>query len=80
MPASWAVGQHLADVTVHGWDLARATSQPTEGDPRVGEVALEWARASLKPEVRGQAFSLEVSVPDSTPLYDRLAAFFGRSP
>jgi uncharacterized protein (TIGR03086 family) len=80
MPATWAVGQHLADIACHGWDVARATGQETTGDREVGEAALAWAKQSLKPELRGQAFGPEVKVPDSAPLYDRLAAFFGRTP
>ena len=80
LPATWAVGQHLADIAVHGWDISRATNQPTELDREVGEVALAWGQQSLKPEYRGQAFGPEVKVPDSAPLYDRLAAFFGRTP
>src|ERR1043166_5905190 len=27
LPLSWAVGQHLADVAVHAWDIASATGQ-----------------------------------------------------
>jgi uncharacterized protein (TIGR03086 family) len=80
LPAMWAVGQHLSDIAVHGWDIARATKQQTELDPEVGEVGLAWGRQSLKPEYRGQAFGPEVSVSDSAPVYDRLAAFFGRTP
>src|SRR6185436_1644161 len=49
LPATWAIGQHMADIAAHGWDIARATGQPTEGDPTVGEVSLAWARQSLKP-------------------------------
>jgi uncharacterized protein (TIGR03086 family) len=80
MPATWPLGQHLADIAVHGWDIARATGQPTERDPQVGEAALQWGKQSLKPEFRGQTFGPEVKVPDTSPLYDRLAAFFGRTP
>src|SRR5689334_17152815 len=80
LPATWAVGQHLGDIAVHGWDIARATHQNSELDPEVGEVGLAWGRQNLKPEFRGQAFGPEVKVSDSAPLYDRLAAFFGRTP
>jgi len=79
-PATWAVGQHLADVAVHAWDLAVATHQSTKLDPEVARVALEWARAALKPEYRGQAFGAEVEVPENAPIYERLAGFFGRNP
>ncbi len=80
LPATWALGQHLSDIAVHGWDIARATGQPTEQDPEIGQTALDWGRDSLKPEFRGQTFGPEVKVPESAPLYDRVAAFFGRTP
>jgi len=41
---------------------------------------LDWARDNLKPQFRGQAFGPEVPVDPDAPLYDRLAAFFGRDP
>jgi uncharacterized protein (TIGR03086 family) len=78
MPAAWAVGQHYADITQHGWDLARATDQSTDLDPELGQASLDWARQSLKPEFRGQAFGPEVAAADTAPVYDKLAAFFGR--
>jgi uncharacterized protein (TIGR03086 family) len=78
VPATWVIGQHLSDIAVHGWDIARATDQNTEGDPDVGETALEWGRANLKPEFRGDAFGPEVKPKENAPLYDRLANFFGR--
>jgi uncharacterized protein (TIGR03086 family) len=81
---SWRVGQQVADVAVHAWDVARATGQPTELDPEVGQAALDWARRNLQPRFRGEegqaAFGAEVAVPADAPLYDRLAAFFGRDP
>ena len=79
-PVKWAIGQHLSDIAVHGWDIARATGQPADFDPEVGEAALEWARQNLKPQFRGQAFGAEVPVAPDAPLYDRLAGFFGRDP
>ena len=42
--------------------------------------ALAWGHESLKPEIRGQAFGPELSVPENAPIYDRLAGFFGRPP
>src|SRR5262245_29021975 len=36
-PATWFVGQQLADLVVHGWDLAKATGQATDLDPELGE-------------------------------------------
>lgn len=79
-PATWAVGQHLADLAVHAWDVATATQQSTKLDPEVARVALDWARENLKPQYRGQAFGPEVEVPENAPIYERLAGFFGRNP
>jgi uncharacterized protein (TIGR03086 family) len=80
MPATWAVGQQVANMAVHAWDIARATGQPTNFDPDVGQSALVWARANLKPQFRGAAFGPEVAVSEDAPLYDRLVGFFGRDP
>jgi len=85
MPAAWCVSQQIADLVVHGWDIAKATGQPTALDLALGEEALAWARANLGPEFRGDEgsghdFGPEVPAPDGAPLHDRLAAFFGRDP
>jgi uncharacterized protein (TIGR03086 family) len=79
-PATWAVGQHLADMAVHAWDVAIATHQSTNLDPEVARVALDWARENLKPQFRGQSFGPEVEVPENAPMYERLAGYFGRNP
>jgi uncharacterized protein (TIGR03086 family) len=84
-PATWRVGNQIADMVVHGWDIATATGQSTELDPELGELALEWGKENLRPEFRGdegsgKSFGPEVSVSDDAPLHDRLAGFFGRDP
>jgi uncharacterized protein (TIGR03086 family) len=80
MPRRFPVDQLTAEFAVHSWDLARATGQSTGLDAVVGEAALTWARGALRPQMRGEAFGPEVSIDPSAPLYDRLAAFFGRDP
>jgi uncharacterized protein (TIGR03086 family) len=80
VPVRWAIGQHLADICVHRWDIARAAHAAVEVDPEVVEVALDWARDNLKPQFRGQAFGAEVPVDPDAPIQDRLVAFFGRDP
>ena len=77
---AFTVDQLTAEFAVHSWDLARATGQSTALDSVVGEAALTWARGVLRPQMRGEAFGPEVSIDPSAPLYDRLAAFFGRDP
>ncbi len=76
------VDQQIAEIAVHGWDLAVATGQSTHLDPEVANTALAWARTALRPAFRGgededKAFGPEVDVPEDAPPYDRLAGFFG---
>ncbi|MDP9870278.1 MULTISPECIES: TIGR03086 family metal-binding protein [Streptosporangium] len=83
--AGWAVGQHITELSVHAWDIAKATGQPTDLDPELGQLALDWAGNNLKPEFRGDEadgyqIGPEVKVSDDAPLYDRLAAIGGRDP
>lgn len=69
----------VAELAVHSWDLARALGRPTESlDPEVAHVALDFLRASLKPETRGDAFKAEAEAPVDAGAYDALAAFAGR--
>lgn len=84
-PTTWRVGQQIADLVVHAWDVASATGQSTELDPELGRIALDWGRENLKPpfrgdEASGRVFDPEVPVPDDAPVYARLAGFFGRDP
>ncbi len=85
MPAEWCIAQHVADLAVHAWDVAKAIGASTDLDPEVGEAALAFGRTSLRPEFRGEegsgkAFGHEVAVDAGAPLYDRLAGVFGRDP
>ncbi|MFK3984745.1 TIGR03086 family metal-binding protein [Micromonospora sp. NPDC050397] len=85
VPARFPVDQQTAEFAMHAWDLATATGQSTDLDPQVGQSSLDWVRRTLQPhfrakEVDGGAFGPEVPIADDAPLYDRLAAFAGRSP
>jgi uncharacterized protein (TIGR03086 family) len=85
LPATFVMNQQIAEFAVHSWDLARATGQNCDLDPDVGRDALAWASTALLPEFRGeedsgQVFGPEVSVAAHAPIYDRLAAYFGRNP
>jgi len=85
VPQTWLMGQQIADLAVHAWDVAKATGRSTDLDAGVGELALDWGRANLLPEFRGdeasgKVFGPEVAVPDDAALYERVAGFFGRDP
>ncbi len=82
VPITLRLDQHIADIVMHGWDLAKATGQQPDLEPALAEHALDWARTMLRPEHRGEdkAFGPEVEVPQDAPAYDRLAGWFGRDP
>jgi uncharacterized protein (TIGR03086 family) len=84
-PATWAVSQQIADVIVHGWDVAKATGQRASFDDDTTVAALSWAKENLQPQFRGdeqsgKSFGPEVEVADDAAPLDRLVAFFGRDP
>ncbi|MCX4818569.1 TIGR03086 family metal-binding protein [Streptomyces sp. NBC_01142] len=72
----------LGDLTVHAWDLARATGQEFTPDPVVvGEVTESFA--ALAPMARKMgAFGEAVTLPDEETAseFDRLLAMTGRNP
>ncbi len=74
--------QQIAELAVHGWDIARSTGQPTDLDPEVAQHSLDWSKKMLRPEFRGpaKAFGYEVPVSGDAAIYDRLAGWFGRDP
>src|SRR3954470_1169687 len=81
MPAGIALRIAIFDVTVHAWDLAKATGQSTALDPDVLRPALDVGRQMIGPEMRdGGMFGREVPVGESAPLQDQLAGFAGRQP
>ena len=82
LPGSVCVWIAAGDIFTHGWDLAKATGQPTEGDPELATWALAGAKRILPPESRGDdvPFGPVVSVPSGSGPYAQLAAWLGRQP
>jgi uncharacterized protein (TIGR03086 family) len=83
MPASMVVNLASMDSFVHGWDLAKATGQPTDLDPALAEALLVIAKESIPDRFRGDEpapFGPPVDVPSSAPAADRLAGYLGRTP
>lgn len=91
LPADFALSMTVAEYTVHGWDLARATGQD-ETIP-ADDVERLWHQAtSVPPEVMErfrtpgafgpgiEVYGPEVPVPQDAPLQDRLLGYVGRDP
>lgn len=83
-PFGEAPGRRLVDMrrnelTVHTWDLARATGQPAGFDPEVIAACLASYAASPALKDRASApFDAEQPAPPGATGADRLAAFLGR--
>ncbi|MFG1954910.1 TIGR03086 family metal-binding protein [Micromonospora sp. NPDC048830] len=70
----------LVDLTVHGWDLARATGQPYDAEPAAMDTLHGFMDAMGETGQKMGAFGAPVDAPpDATPL-DRLLARMGRHP
>ncbi len=81
VPGSFAASLALVDTLVHGWDLAKATGQPTDLPARLVDMVDTICRQSIGDSMRGPGmpFSQVVSVSDDAGPVERLTAFLGRS-
>ena len=82
-PGAALLGMATTDVFVHGWDLAKATGQPTDLDGSLAEELLAGSQASMNdafrgPDGSGKPWGPEQQPPASATAADRLAAFLGR--
>ena len=85
LPAEAALAVALSDLVVHGWDLAKATGQPTDIPSPEVDVVSGIMHQSMGPHLRqpdGQfpVFGPEVPVDEDAAPTDRLVAFLGRRP
>ena len=83
LPAAVMGAVALAELVLHGWDLARATGQPFDCDPVTAEVLHAHLRRSAE-ETGGRGveglFGPVVAVPADAPLLDRALGLAGRDP
>ena len=80
LPARTVGAMALGDLTVHAWDLARATGQAYEPDPS-STGTIEAMVADMAPMARSmKVFGEPVLLPDDAPAFDRLLAATGRDP
>jgi uncharacterized protein (TIGR03086 family) len=81
MPGPGLAGFTTLDILVHGWDLARATRQPSDLDGRLAAHALDFATHALAtPESRAGRIGPALAPPDGATATSRLVAFLGRRP
>ncbi len=82
LPGAVFVNIATIDTFTHGWDLAKATGQPTDLDPELAATLLPFAQAFLSDALRGPdgsaPFGAQVEPPAGAGAADRLAAFLGR--
>jgi uncharacterized protein (TIGR03086 family) len=80
MPAAAIGSMMTAEFAVHAWDLARATGQPLEVPPALGEAVLTAVRQIAQMGRDGGWYGPEVSVPAGAPAFDRALGESGRDP
>jgi len=84
MPGSVCVWIAAGDIFTHGWDLAKATGQPSDLDPHLAVKLLAQIEKLLPDALRGPEgeapFGPKVEVAGPASAADRLAAFSGRQP
>jgi uncharacterized protein (TIGR03086 family) len=77
-PAAVLLEMRVNEMMLHGWDVAKATGQPTDLDPGVAEHCLASFRA-LRASGRGATmFAEPTEAPAGASMVDQLAALSGR--
>jgi uncharacterized protein (TIGR03086 family) len=82
-PGRVAIGFHLVDYVVHGWDVSRSRGVPYHPDPTAVAAALPVARAVPTGDTRlapGAAFAPAVPLPPGAGPLDEILALLGRDP
>ncbi|MCC9308419.1 TIGR03086 family metal-binding protein [Kitasatospora sp. RB6PN24] len=80
MPAPAVLGLLLAELALHGWDVARATGQEYQCSEESAEVLLAVVRENAETYRQYQGFADAVVVADGAPAFERALALSGRAP
>jgi len=80
MPGAVLGGFTTLDITVHGWDLAKATGQETTLDPSLATEVLGFARQTISDTTRAPRIGPEVAVAPGASVTDQLVGYLGRRP
>ena len=79
-PGSFLLQLRVGETFVHGWDLARATSQPADLPADLAEALLGSFQKRLAAMPGRGPFGPAQPAADDAPAMDRLAALLGRRP
>jgi uncharacterized protein (TIGR03086 family) len=79
-PAADVAALNLAEMVLHGWDLAVATGQRYQVSDRAAAVALDAVAANAELFRQYKGFADPVEVPAGAPALDRVLALSGRDP
>jgi uncharacterized protein (TIGR03086 family) len=69
----------LAEVVLHGWDVARAAGVPYDADAATTQALLEYL-AQFDPSGTPGMFGPAKPIADDAPAFDRIIAMSGRDP
>lgn len=70
----------VCDLTVHGWDLAKATGQEFDCDAARAEELLGLMQQMAPMRKGSTAFAEEVEIAQTAPVFDKVLALSGRDP
>lgn len=80
LPASLIGGMIVGELVVHGWDLARATSQRPTWDQELIAYLHEEVMTTAEQGREMGAYGPEVAIPASSSTLDRVLGLTGRNP
>ncbi len=80
MPAENAANIALMELTVHAWDLARATGQDYQLDPETAAISAAITSQAGPAGREGGFFGPELPAPDDATEFERALAVSGRDP
>jgi uncharacterized protein (TIGR03086 family) len=79
-PAADIAAMLIAEMVLHGWDIAKATGQDYQCDDAVARDVLKTVEAQGEMFRQYQGFAAIVPVPDDATAFDRALALSGRDP
>ena len=80
LPGEIAGSVGLAEVVIHGWDVARSTGQSYDVDDDVAEAVLAHVASFAADGPVEGLFGPAVEIADDAPVFHRAIALSGRSP